>query len=345
VKVDDKLLIPIQLSKEDDERYRSLKQFEQVKKKSLKNSYKSDFIEVGGQVDVIFGKPSSKTYEAEKMRNIVGEEGYTPAKLISADYGVDVIFGNEKPEVNEAATTSKEGKEENKKTTDGGSTKQEYPISFEYRMFVRVMQKYNLKVWNDLFYIYSDMSGAYEPVREKILNAMIRNGWDEKTVSKLTRNVMADIIERISTEPSIQVDDKYFNSKGYIWDDEKQNYFLQPQEIEDIEEIAPTRKIMSEQNLSNSLDKYSMLLKILDENKEQLFELLQGDNSISSLPRYIIAGVTITKTIGMNNSVDRIVKDFCGEMNLTQKDFFEIAAIELLKKNGYADIVKANLKV
>jgi putative DNA primase/helicase len=212
MKVDDKLLIPIQLSKEDDERYRSLKQFEQVKKKSLKNSYKSDFIEVDGQVDVIFGKPSSKTYEVEKMRNIGSEEGYTPAKLISADYGVDVIFGNEKLEVNEATTILKEGKEENKKTTDGGSTKQEYPMSFEYRMFVRVMQKYNLKVWNDLFYIYSDMSGAYEPVREKILKAMIRNGWDEKTVSKLTRNVMADIIERISTEPSIQVDDEYFNS-------------------------------------------------------------------------------------------------------------------------------------
>jgi hypothetical protein len=137
----------------------------------------------------------------------------------------------------------------------------------------------------------------------------------------------------------------FMKSKGYIWDEGKQNYFLQPQEVENIKETSPAIKILSEQNCCNSFDKYSGLLKMLEENKEQLFEILHGDKSNSSLPRYIIAGVTITKTIGMNNSVDRIVKDFCNEMNLTQKDFFEIAAIELLKRNGYVDIVKANLKV
>lgn len=45
------------------------------------------------------------------------------------------------------------------------------------------------------------------------------------------------------------------------------------------------------------------------------------------------------------NSLDRIVKDFSEEMNISQKDIIEIALVDFLKKYGYESQVKEVLKI
>jgi hypothetical protein len=37
----------------------------------------------------------------------------------------------------------------------------------------------------------------------------------------------------------------------------------------------------------------------------------------------------------MSNHLDQMIRDFSDEMNITQKEIFEIAMIDFLKKYGY----------
>lgn len=132
----------------------------------------------------------------------------------------------------------------------------------------------------------------------------------------------------------------FMKSKGYVWKDSIQNYEKQASEA--IENtvggvILPEAKHIANGSC-NCMDKYGAMLKFLEENKDKLSVLLDTDCGSKGMPRYTIPGVIITKSIGMNNNIDRLVR-------VSQKEMFEIAIIDFLRNYGYRDEVKAHLKL
>jgi hypothetical protein len=53
------------------------------------------------------------------------------------------------------------------------------------------------------------------------------------------------------------------------------------------------------------------------------------------MPRYVVPGIFITKSVHMSNQIDQMVRDFSADKNISQRDIFEVALIEFFKKYGY----------
>ncbi len=64
-----------------------------------------------------------------------------------------------------------------------------------------------------------------------------------------------------------------------------------------------------------------------------------------NIPRYILTGVNIIKSIDIPNPLDRLVKEYSKDNNVSQKEVIQVALVEFLKKYGYADEVKAVLHI
>ena len=88
------------------------------------------------------------------------------------------------------------------------------PISYE--IFKLLMGKYDFKCWNGQIYVYLGGEGRYKNLVENKLKTLIRSRWSEEIQEKISRNVMLEIVERLLTEPSIQVDEDYFNCYSYL---------------------------------------------------------------------------------------------------------------------------------
>lgn len=157
----------------------------------------------------------------------------------------------------------------------------------------------------------------------------------------------------------------YMKSKGYVWSSENQNYILIKGEMSVTENphTGNSSKSLNENNTQNSndfieennintypsenniskLDKLNKLipmLEMIDRNKEKLAQLL-GINDEGTIPRYVVGGITITKSLCMSHSLSELVKEFSKEKNISQKEIFEVAIIEFLKKYGYQNEIEA----
>jgi hypothetical protein len=146
----------------------------------------------------------------------------------------------------------------------------------------------------------------------------------------------------------------YMKSKGYIWSHEKNNYILLKGELPSTEENIDFNETLEEsdsfenfnqvqnssQNEIEILENLLPMLEMINKNKEKLAELL-CINSQSSLPRYGVGGITITKSLCMSHSLSQLVKEFSREKNISQREIFEISIIEFLKKYGYENEVNS----
>lgn len=136
----------------------------------------------------------------------------------------------------------------------------------------------------------------------------------------------------------------YMKSKRFIWDGDRNNYMPEGGEdldsIEDIEsnksiENTEANKVFKGENMeAGDLNKYSHLLEYLDNRKDKLIELMET-NSVGTLPRYVVPGISLTKSVHMSNQLDQMVRDFSADNNMSQKDVFEIALIDFFNKYGY----------
>lgn len=128
---------------------------------------------------------------------------------------------------------------------------------------------------------------------------------------------------------------KYMRSKGFIWDSETGNYA--PQQIPKSQapelEVSGTKMVNGAAE-AHAFQDYLLLLQYLESRKEKLVEILESDTAIN-LPRYMVPGVFITKSVHMSNQLDRMVRDYSEERNMSQRDIFEIALVEFFKKYGY----------
>lgn len=141
-------------------------------------------------------------------------------------------------------------------------------------------------------------------------------------------------------------------TKGYVWSEHKKNYVKKGQEIaaepekaakETKQQIAKQQPKTENEDSRQASGKYTEILDMLLEKRDRLIEVLNSEPKV--IPRYILAGTVTAKTIGIVDVLDKLVKEFCDEKNLKQKELIEIALIEFLRKYGYRDEVKAHLKV
>jgi len=83
--------------------------------------------------------------------------------------------------------------------------------AFPYLHFKAMIRKYKFKCLNEQIFVYAEQEGRYIKLSDSKFKSVIREGWDEQIQMKLTKNNVAEIIERLKTEPTIQIEDNYFN--------------------------------------------------------------------------------------------------------------------------------------
>lgn len=67
------------------------------------------------------------------------------------------------------------------------------------------------------------------------------------------------------------------------------------------------------------MDKFQKLipmLEMIDRNKDKLTELL-SINRGGTIPRYIVGGITITKSLCMSHNLAELIKEFSKEKNIS----------------------------
>lgn len=147
---------------------------------------------------------------------------------------------------------------------------------------------------------------------------------------------------------------EYMKSKGYAWNQEQGNYVKSTKHRSVENEHSKETNVVSlrEKNTfspdiddeSSLICRYLPLLDYLENNKEQLSELLSTVSESGQIPRYVLSGIPVTKSVHMVNTLDQMVRDFSQEKNISQKDLFQVALIEFLKRYGYAREVETMLR-
>lgn len=140
----------------------------------------------------------------------------------------------------------------------------------------------------------------------------------------------------------------YMKTKGCIWDNDARNYRLESGEVSIVEDDPeePEVKAIFEDDIPAS-GCYKELLDYLLHNKDKLRHLLNAGGSVDSegiIPRYAVPGVFVTKSVHMTSHLDQLVRDFSKEKNISQRELFEVALVELFQKYGYKDEIDALMK-
>jgi len=154
---------------------------------------------------------------------------------------------------------------------------------------------------------------------------MFKKGVDGREIAKLFRY------------RNMQEMANYMRQQGYHWNDEQENYVFKPQVVE----FKPSTEPIKEESQGEMSD----FFKLLNSNKDKLKNLLSENEEVTSIPRYLLSGVPMTKTISIIDSLNDLTKDYCRERNITQRTLIEVAIINFLKHYGYKDEVKAYLNV
>jgi len=139
---------------------------------------------------------------------------------------------------------------------------------------------------------------------------------------------------------------QYMTDKDYIWDAEHCNYvktnvkqLKQKQQSPEPNPVADAAAANSESQNSDDLTEllsFLPLLRQLQARKERLGELLESIPLDSAqLPHYAIPGTPVTKSVYMVNTIDKLVKEYSEERNVSQRQIFELALLEFFKKYGY----------
>ena len=125
---------------------------------------------------------------------------------------------------------------------------------------------------------------------------------------------------------------EYMQEKGYTWNHKSQRY--EPQ----VGEVSQKTEEKADKPTGNEEEMMQLLLQ----NKDKLQEML--NNNGESLPRYSMSGVRIAKTLHIAYKLNELIKQFAEDKDITQREFFELAAMELMKKYGYEAEVKGLLE-
>jgi hypothetical protein len=166
----------------------------------------------------------------------------------------------------------------------------------------------------------------------------------ETIISLIDRGIDVREVAKKKRFKDVQDMANYMKSKSYKWSSLKKNYereILEKQVSPDVSNYEA--ECVDDECNCNCYKRFGDILRMLETNKNKLNELLNEDNQ-GVMKRYRIHGTTKTKSININSSLEQLINGFCDEMNITQKEAFEIAMIDFLKKYGYMDEVNVLLK-
>lgn len=150
---------------------------------------------------------------------------------------------------------------------------------------------------------------------------------------------------------------EFMERKGYAWSRKSRNYVEKEDEessddIADEQEDSHLADVMQEhfeKQLSyiEKLVRYTPMLEHLEKNWEQVQEIIadsaKEQEDIAEIPRYGVPGTTKTKSVYMADRLALIVTEFSKSKNVSQREIFEAAVIDYLRKYGYADAVNSLL--
>ena len=136
----------------------------------------------------------------------------------------------------------------------------------------------------------------------------------------------------------------YMRIKGYFWDNKIKNYKTQLDETIDIMmEVNDVEINNDEKKQQDETFKYNDILDFLDNNKEKLKVMLKEDFDNGKIPRYVLCGINVTKSVHMVSTLDQLTRAYSQEKNITQREIFQVALIEFFRKYGYDKEVDALL--
>ncbi len=128
---------------------------------------------------------------------------------------------------------------------------------------------------------------------------------------------------------------EYMKAKGYLWNHQDRCYqFKGSEAVED----EPAKS--SSNDLGNP--ELEEMVQVLLKNRDYLDLLYQLDGN-KCLPRYSLGDIRIAKTIQVSNRLNQLIMNFTADKDINQREFFEIAAIEMMKKHGYEAEIKGLL--
>lgn len=87
---------------------------------------------------------------------------------------------------------------------------------FVYGITRKLLNRHVWRCCEGRLYYYDAVKGCYGQISEHRLKTIIRNGWDEDVIKKLSRNAVMEITDRLITDPSIQVNEEYFNNYQHL---------------------------------------------------------------------------------------------------------------------------------
>jgi hypothetical protein len=224
-----------------------------------------------------------------------------------------------------------------------GKLKNEIAKELGYKSYVtmdRYMQKKNYE-WNKVLNDYVPVSDGsdnehevqYPVARVAMILKMLKKGMDPKEVANHLRF------------DSHQDMAQYLLSKGYVWDQTEGTYMFRGQPPSETEEeskqaehhenrVQDTETI-GKGDMSSYMERYIPLFELLDKHQDTLEALLSSQSKVGRIPRYVLPGVHITKSVHMIYGLDQLIREFSQEKNISQKDIFEVALVEFFKKYGY----------
>ena len=134
----------------------------------------------------------------------------------------------------------------------------------------------------------------------------------------------------------------YMLSRGYEWSDDSNNY------VKSYKAPKPTLKAEAEAeedtgDMDDDIAKFMPFFKELFENRDKLLEILHQSSTTGEIPRYIVPGVTRTKSFYMSDTISRLICEFSQRRNISQKEIIEAALIEFLRKYSFKDEVDSIL--
>jgi hypothetical protein len=159
---------------------------------------------------------------------------------------------------------------------------------------------------------------------------------EEQTGSKRVRQILKSFKEgkdakKIASELGFKNHlalAEYMKDKEYLWNHQEKCYQFKGSGIGEQEASTVS---------SGNTDKE------LEELFHQFLSNREEFDGTKNLPRYSLAGLRVAKTIQFSNRLNQLLLNFTADKNINQRECFEIAAIEMMKKYGYEAEIKGLL--
>lgn len=141
----------------------------------------------------------------------------------------------------------------------------------------------------------------------------------------------------------------YMKAKGYKWSSEVGNYqkvhglvmeddthgeHSDDMQTDDENSAMHVNTKWSRSEIAQ-MEQFMPLLDMLQRHRDKLVDLILPGSGAGQVPRYVVPGIFITKSVHMANTLDQLVREYSKEKNISQRDIFAIALIDFFRRYGY----------